>query len=281
VEASSAGDSGPRRPLAGAVRRGSSATLGQARKRAAHRRTPVARRVAGWRRQSGFPVTERRAPPPVRHSYAVLDRSVIGPSREVRTFRRAAVRSYVVDPVTTVTAEAPAARPYVVDPVTTVTAEAPAARPYVVDPVTTVTAEAPAARSAYARCAPQSLTPFAPAVLASPTPTSRLPLRVPPRTARRPHLTPPQPRRSPPRCSGDRLPRTRSRRRLRRRLSERPSVSHYSRPPGARRRAPPPVRKLVSRLSARCRTCRSPSRGRSRSPRPTPPARRPRLARRP
>jgi len=71
VEASSDGDSGPRCPLAGAVRRGSSASPGQARKRAAHRRTSVARRVAGWRRQPGYPVAGRRANPSVRHSYPV------------------------------------------------------------------------------------------------------------------------------------------------------------------------------------------------------------------
>jgi len=85
-----------------------------------------------------------------------------------------------------------------------------------------------------------------PAVLTSPAPSSRLPLWVPPRTA--PHLTPPQPRRPPSALLRVADSLAGCHRRLCRRFSERPPVSRYSRPPGARRRATAPeiVRSLVS-----------------------------------
>jgi len=57
VETSSTGDSGPVSTPAGVLHAGLPAVVGQARKRAAHRWTPVARWIAGWRRHPRFPVS--------------------------------------------------------------------------------------------------------------------------------------------------------------------------------------------------------------------------------
>ena len=74
VESPSRGDDGPRYPSAGTVTRASSAASGQARKRAAHRRTSVAREVAGWSEQPGFPVFGTPGNPGRPHSYSVRHR---------------------------------------------------------------------------------------------------------------------------------------------------------------------------------------------------------------
>ena len=233
MEASSAGDSGPWRPLAGAVRRGSSATPGQARKRAAHRRTPVARRVAGWRRQSGYPVPERRAPPPVRHSYRFSfgERSRCDPV--VRSSDVATVLSQVDHHEAVLNRhEAPAARRHVLD--TTPAAnhsEAPAARRYVLDTTPANRHEAPA---------------------------SRLPPLRSGRRVQRESKILWQPAAKPPATSRVRLA---------------PSGRSSA-------RATAQQNESVPRLSDRYRIYTSPSPGRCRSPRPTPPARRRRSARR-